>query len=341
MNYRELKTQIARGKLAPVYLFHGEEEFLKWEAVAEIKASLEKKTAGNLEVEHLSEEYSLDKILEIANTLPLFTQAKLIIVQNPQFFQAKNSQDQRKAAKSGSPLEGYLENPSPLSHIIFLVKGKADSRKKEFKILEQKGLTVEFGHLKGRELLEWVRERFASYEKNAPYQVLDFLVACVGSDLALLDKEVEKICLYLGEEVQEVPLEAVQEMVSKTAQTTIFNLVDAFAEGQGAQAVRFCRDLLKAGEKEILIVYMLARQFRLILEAKLFSEKGYTPGQLAQILQVPTFAVTKALRQGRKFSEDQLIDILDKLLELDVALKTGKGNPSLLLEVAIAELAAK
>lgn len=339
MNYQELKAHIAQGKLAPVYLFYGDEEVLKEEAVAELQDALKKKTAGNLEVEQLSEEYSLDKILEIANTLPLFTQGKLLIIPNPQFLQVKKSQNRQKAGKTDVLLQNYLDNPSPLSHIIFLVKGKVDSGKKEFKILQQKGLAVEFNRLKGRELLDWVKERFIKYGKNPTYQVLDYLVACVGSDLALLDKEVEKVCLYLGEEDQEVPLEAIQEIVSKTTQTTIFNLVDAFAEGRGTQAIGFCRDLLKAGEKEILIVYMLARQFRLILEAKLYTEKGYTQGQLAQILQTPAFAVSKALRQGRKFSISQLVDILEKLLELDVALKTGQGNPTLLLETAIADFA--
>ena len=103
-------------------------------------------------------------------------------------------------------------------------------------------------------------------------------------------------------------------------------------------ATLHCEELLKQGEKEFMIAYMLARQFRLILETKLLTAKGYTQGQLPQILQAKSFVISKALKQGRKFSIEKLAQIMSKLLDLDVAIKTGKGNPKLLLETTIADL---
>ncbi|WP_227767554.1 DNA polymerase III subunit delta [Zhaonella formicivorans] len=339
MNYQEFKELVAKSQIAPVYLFHGDDDFLKAEAVEYLKNNLLQKHSGNLTIEILEEAYTLEEVLEIANTLPLFSHNKLIVVQNCQLFQAKKAQGKQKEppASEEEELNSYLDNPSPLSHVVFVAKGKADSRKKVVQLLIKRGCAVEFGQLKGKELLDWVKGRFAQRHKQIDFAALDYLVASIGNDLTALEQEIEKICLYLGEEPGQVSMEVVHELVSKTAQTTIFNLVDAFAERRGSAAVQYCRDLLKTGEPEVLIVYMLARQFRLILEAKLLLEQGYMQGELPQVLQVPAFAANKAVKQGQRFSVAQVVDVLEKLLELDVAIKTGQGRPALLLELLIAD----
>ncbi|MDS1029430.1 DNA polymerase III subunit delta [Bacillota bacterium LX-D] len=339
MNYHDFKSKITAGQIAPIYLFHGEEEHSKEEAVNFFKKAVLGDLQDNMALEILGEDNSLESILEAANTFPLFTHKKLVLVQNSTLFLTKKGQNKaEETGKEKELLTGYLANPSPLSKIAFVIKGKADSRKKLFQVLAKQDLTIEFKQLRGQELLNWTKGKFLERKKKINYAVLDYLLACQGNNLAVLQQEIDKICLYLGDETEEVPLEVVQNLVSKTSQTTIFNLVDAFVEQKGAKAIQYCRDLVKMGEPEILIVYMLARQFRLILEAKLLLAKGYHQSQLPQMLQTQSFTISKVVKQGQRYHVPELISNLEKLLELDIALKTGQGNRSMLLELTVAEL---
>jgi len=342
MNLEEFKRKVAEERPGPVYLFYGEADFLIEEALKWYENYLLQETSGNLSVEVLQGDLGLDELVENANTLPLFCANKLIILKDTTYFTTKKGDSGLKAdGKAGEKIFlGYLENPNPATFIVLLADGKPDSRKSIFQVLHKKDLVVELNQPKGRDLLDWAKRRFALHKKKIDLQALDYLITCVGTDLALLDHEISKLILFAGQEKQTITLEMVEELVSKTAQVTIFNLVDAVAEGRGVAALKHCHELLKQGEKENFIVYMLARQFRLILEAKLLTAKGYSQGQLPQILQTQGFAVKKALKQGQKFSVEQLALIMDKILKLDVAIKTGQGNPSLLLEMTIAELCA-
>lgn len=340
MNFEEFKLSVTKDKPRPVYLFYGEADFLKEEALKWYEDYLMKQTSDSLSVEVIQDAIGLDELVENANTLPLFCSNKLIILKNVNYFTTKKGDNGRKTDNriDEKNFLSYLENPNPAAFIVLLAEGKPDSRKSIFQALHKGNMVLELNQLKGRDLLEWANRKFVGYQKKINSQALDYLITCVGTDLALLDHEISKLILFTGSEQQNITLEMVEKLVSKTAQVTIFNLVDAVAEGRGVEAVRHCHELLKQGEKEIFIVYMLARQFRLILEAKLLTMKGYSQGKLPQILQTQGFAVKKALKQGNKFTVEQLAKVLEKLLNLDVALKTGQGSSSLLLEMTIAEL---
>jgi DNA polymerase-3 subunit delta len=339
MDLDKFKKSIMQGKLKPVYLFYGEADLLKEEALNWYQEYLATKNAGNLALEIINEEIGLGELIDSANTIPLFYPTKLIIVKDATYFAAKKTEGDKKESRvDDKAFLAYLENPNPGSFIILLAQGKPDSRKKIFQALAKAEMVVEFDLLKGRELLEWVRKGFSKHHKKISARALDYLVTCVGTDLALLSQEISKLILYAGEKQEEITFDSVKELVSQTPQVTIFNLVDAVAEGRGVAATLHCEELLKQGEKEFMIAYMLARQFRLILETKLLTAKGYTQGQLPQILQAKSFVISKALKQGRKFSIEKLAQIMSKLLDLDVAIKTGKGNPKLLLETTIADL---
>jgi DNA polymerase-3 subunit delta len=340
MNFEEFKQKIIKDKPSPVYLFFGEADFLKEEALKWYEDYLMTKTSGNLAVEVIQHEIGLDELVENANTVPLFYANKLLILRDVNYFSTKRGEIGKKADRKSEEKAflKYLEDPNPTTFIILLAEGKPDSRKSIFNSLNKAGMVLELNQLKGRALLEWAAGRFAAHQKRITPQALDYLITCVGNDLSLLEHEITKLILFSGEEEKDITLAIVEEVVSKTSQVTIFNLVDAVAEGRGVEANKHCQELLKQGEKEFFITYMLARQFRLIIEAKLLLAKGYSQSQLPQILQTQGFAIRKALKQGNKFSVEQLAVILDKLLSLDVAIKTGKGNSRLLLEVTIAEL---
>jgi len=340
MDLKNFKESLVQNKPKPVYLFYGNSEFLMEEALKWYKEYLTNLTSGNISIEVVQEETELDELVENANTIPLFCSNKLIVHKNPNYFTAKKRENGKRAeGKIVERFLEYLKNPNPATFIVLLVEGKPDSRKKIFQALHKENMVLELNQLKGRSLQEWVAERFIDYNKKITPQALDYLISVVGTDLSLLEQEITKLVLFAGER-QDIHLEMVEELVSKTAQATIFNLVDAVAEGRGVDAVKHCQELLNQGEKEMFIVYMLTRQFRIISEAKLLVAKGYGQGQLSQILQIPEFAVRKALKQGHNFSIAQLAAIMDKLLSLDVAIKTGKGNPNLLLEMIIVELCA-
>ena len=114
--------------------------------------------------------------------------------------------------------------------------------------------------------------------------------------------------------------------------------MDALAEGKSEKAVFFLRDMLLAGEPEIRILFMIIRQYRLMLQAKLLHTKGYTAKAIVQKTGWHPFVAKKVLQQSRSYSGSELEQALRFLLELDIRLKTTQLSARYLLETAILRL---
>jgi DNA polymerase-3 subunit delta len=137
------RRETAAGKIAPVYLIHGEEAFLKEEAVASLREAVlgpggEQSSPWSLTALE-GGSTTLSEILDAARTLPMLSSRRLVLVKD-----AERIRDSEAA-----PLREYLKNPCPTTCLAFVARGKPDFRKAVFRALQQRGRVVEFPILKG------------------------------------------------------------------------------------------------------------------------------------------------------------------------------------------------
>ena len=103
------------------------------------------------------------------------------------------------------------------------------------------------------------------------------------------------------------------------------------------QALEELSKLLEEGEPPVKILFMIARQYRLILQAKELEQKGYTEKQITSEMKLHPFVTGKILRQGRSYGFGELEKALAAVLDCDVALKSGAA-PRLAMEQLLINL---
>jgi DNA polymerase-3 subunit delta len=159
------------------------------------------------------------------------------------------------------------------------------------------------------------------------------LVERVGSELRLLDRELEKMALYAGEKGAAITDEVIDLLASRTLEQDVFALIEQVVAGRLEEAFRTLYDCLKTGEEPIKLLALLARQFRLLLQVKIWAPRGYTQQQLAGMLKVHPYGVKKAMEQARHFSEQSLRKLLGILAEEDFRMKSGQVDKRLAVEL--------
>lgn len=160
----------------------------------------------------------------------------------------------------------------------------------------------------------------------------------VGPNLRLLDSELEKLSLYAGEE--QIDEGHVRRMVAQVREASIFAAVDAIVQGNPSLALRLLRKLRNDGAALPYIQAMIARQLRLVTVAKELVETRVPRGEMGARLELRAdFAVRKTLEQARRFSWPRLKALYACLLEMDLAIKQGRQDEDLALELLVAQAA--
>ena len=350
MDIKALENSLKRQVISPVYLFYGDETYLRDQYLEKFKSLLPDECRDfNMDIID-GRDTALGSIINMATTLPFLAEKRLVIVKNADFFKAKRK-NQRKGDKgekdeaveekpdsSEDNLIGYLESPVDSTCLIFCTDS-VDRKRKIYKRIEKNGQVVQFAQLKGRDLTEWINRTARKLGKTIDPAAAAGLVTAAGNNLRQLRTELEKLACYSDSSV--ITAADVEMMVSKTAELSIFELVDAVGDRNYSKAIRLAREMVFLGEPVIRILYMIARQCRLLLQAKSLLETGVSARETAGLMQVHPFVAQKCIGQARNFTPGELKSSLEKILETDADIKGGKQEAVLALELLIIALCEK
>lgn len=335
--YEKLLNSLKRGVISPVYLFFGEEVYLREQMIKEFKKALFPQ-GGDFNIDILDgETVEPAEVVQMAGTPPFMAERRLVLVKNPPWF--SNVRGKGKQPESNmNELYDYLADPLTTTCLIFNVNSAVDRRKKIFKAVEKAGQAVEFSKLKPAELGKWLDIQVRKHGKKIDRSARELLISASTMGLTGLLPEWQKLIAYVGNR-REISEEDVKSVVCRSVEYRIFDLMDAVGSRQYAQALNGIRELLANNEKPPLIITMLAWQFRLMLQVKELSKGPLTATQMAGMINEKPFSVKKALKLSQNFSRGQLIDVLTRLAQLDADIKTGRqefypGIEALLLSLA-------
>lgn len=328
---REIKNK----RFAPVYLLYGTESFLAEEFMALARREMIDPSYADLNISQYDcMETAVSDILADAETMPFLAEHRLVLAQQAYFL--TGVKPPAKVEAEPEALIAYLENPPAYTSLILHVEAdKLDERKKLVKVLQQKAVTLPFLPLRESDLFAWVERRADKYQVKIERPQATKLVERVGGELRLLDKEIEKIALYLGKPGALITDQAIELLASRTLEQDVFALVEEVVSGRLENAFRTLYDCMKTGEEPIKLLALLARQFRLLLQIKLWAPRGYSQQQMAGMLKVHPFVVKKTMEHARHFSEASLRRLLATLAEEDFRMKSGQVDKQLAIELFI------
>ncbi|GAF98222.1 unnamed protein product, partial [marine sediment metagenome] len=258
--YREFITELERGNVALAYLFEGEEDYLKKEALKRIKRKIILPDYEDFNYERFSaESSSVGQIVESLSTLPLKGKWRMVVVEEVDKLSEKN---QKIVAE-------YLDNPVKTTCFV-AVGGKIDKRKKLYKDFLKKGKIVSFYSLYDGEVVDWVKKRVEEEKKRISPPALFCIKERVGSNRRDLDNTMEKLLLYVHPR-KVIEKEDVEEVLGEGAGGGVFDLTKSIRERNLAGALSILAKLLERGEIPLKIHSLITREMRILLRIK---EKG-------------------------------------------------------------------
>ena len=329
-----------------LYILYGLDDFSLSQAVGKIKADLGDwemlaTSTTNLEGQHLT----LSELRNKCGAAPFLSSHRLVIVNGLLGrFEVKQSKPRSGKGKSGNglgeweDLDSYIKQ-MPETTVIVLIDGEVKGSNPLLKKISPLAEVKTFPLLRGKDLKEWIRQRVKKEGGDITPQAVDLLAELIGGDLWAMDGEIRKLLLY--NQARSISVDDVRQLVSHVQEASIFALVDAVAEGRTESAQRILHRLYDEGVAPTYILVMITRQFRLIAQARDLG-KGLSRLQIQDRLGLKqSYVVDKTLSQAKLYDFEDVKRAYDKLLETDLAIKTGKYSDKLALELLVTELACR
>lgn len=319
---KSLNEDLKTGQFNKVYLLYGEEAYLK----KQYKEKLRSAMVGTDDTMNYSyyegKNVPVNEVIDLAETLPFFAERRLIVLEDTGFF------------KSASPeLAEYLKNMPDTTSMIF-VESEVDRRNKLYKAVQNNGRAVELGRQDETTLLRWVAGSVKRENKTMSEHAIRYFLAKVGTDMEQIQKELEKLFCYALEKEELTP-EDVDAVCSVQITNQIFDMVNAVADRQQKKALQYYYDLLALKEPPMRILFLLARQFKLLLEVKLLEKQGFGRKEIGEKTGINPFVVGKYQTQAKAFRADELRNIMEDSIETEERVKTGRLTDTLAVELFI------
>ena len=196
-----------------------------------------------------------------------------------------------------------------------------------------------FDVMKTQQLREWASARVKAQGANFAAGAFDRLVSLIdGSHTGELAGEIDKLATYANGRA--ITIEDVDELVSGARKYMYYDLTDAVIEGRADRALGVLRRMDAKDQPPQLLTYMLVRQYRQLLLAQSLLREGKSASQIGDQLGIRSdFPLRKVIDQASRYPADALEAAYRRLLESDVAVKTGVMDADAALEVLVVSLA--
>jgi DNA polymerase-3 subunit delta len=196
---------------------------------------------------------------------------------------------------------------------------------------------MSFPLLKESRLHQWIEKCVGEKGGSISPQAVDLLTRFVGGNLWIMANEIDKLVLFtLGRRIEE---EDIRRVVSYVQEANVFAMVDAILEFKAGVAEQLLEQLLQQGATPAYLLAMLSRQVRMIVRVKDLKSQGKSEAEIQNKLALASdFVLRKTSEQAGRYSLARLKGVYHKLLEADLAIKTGRLEPELALNILIAEL---
>ena len=317
---KTIDEDIKSGQFKKIYLLYGDEAYLKKQYKDKLKNALVQQDDTMNFTAYEGKDTNPKEVIDLSETLPFFADRRVILIENSGFFKG-----------SCEELAEYMAQV-PDTTLFLFVEEEVDKRSKLYKAVKNAGKIVEFTTQTEELLTRWILARLKKEGKNITGSVMQLFLSKTGTDMGNIDRELEKlICYCMDKNV----IEAADVEAVTTEQTTnkIFDMVNAIAEHNQKKALDLYYDLLTLKEPSMRIMFLISRQFQILLNIKDMAGKGFDNNTMAQKAGIPPFAVRRNVTQAKGFTMQQLKQAIRDGVDFEEAVKTGRMNDQMAVEL--------
>ncbi len=334
---QKLKQALRDGAPESLYLFHGEEAYLREHYIGELKKTLLPAGLEDFNLHAIQgKDCSVEWIAQAVDCLPMMSERTLVLVTDFDLYGLEEEQQSRLL----EVLKG-LPDYCCLVFVYDLLPYKADGRSRLATLFKNRGAVVDFQRGSQEALTDWICLRFRALGKSIDTADARYLIFLCGDLMHDLLTEIGKIAAYAsGRRVTRADIDAV---AVPRIDVKVFQMTDAIARKNFNKAVSVLADLLYSREPPVMILSVMGKYFRQLYTARLYLDHGKGRQELMALWDIKekySFQADRLMDAARRFSLPWCRYAVLRCGEVELALRTSYGRERELLVDLLMELAA-
>ena len=331
--YQKLKQDIKEGTIGTLYVFHGEETYLRDHYLKQMKEKLLPAGMEEFNLHTLSgKDFDVKTLAQMVDCLPMMSARTMIVVSDWDIY--KGDRDGLAAVLSDLP--DYL----CLVFVYDLIAYKSDARTRLAAVVKEKGSVVAFDRQSQGDLVSWIARRFRALDRDISSEDARYLIFLCGDLMTTLASEIGKIGAYARH--HRVTRQDIDAVATPQLDAVVFQMTDAIAAGNFDKAAEVLGDLFHMQEKPVALLAALGRQLRQLYTARLaLEEKKGVPYLMELWGMKSSYPAERLMGAARRFSLAWCRWAVIRCGQTDLAMKSGGGDGEDLLTALLMELAVK
>ena len=325
---KNIQADIKSGNFKQAYLLYGDEAYLKQQYKHNLVKALNPDDDTMNFSHYEGKGVDVKQLIDLCETMPFFAERRVILLEDTGFFKNKSEE-----------LADYMKELPDYLCMVF-VESEVDKRNRMYKAVKACGTIAEFARQDEKTLMRWAAGILGKAGKKITQRDMELLLTKTGTDMGNLRMELEKlICYTEGRDV--VTAEDIEEICTTQTTNRIFDMVRAVTEKNQKRALDLYYDLLTLKEPPMRILFLLAKQYRQLLQVKQFAEAGLAQPEMASKLGVPSFAVRNIASCARAYTISELEQAVKDFVDAEESVKTGRLEDKLSVELLIIKYSSK
>ncbi len=333
--YDKFLRDLKGGTLENVYIFHGEESYLRQQYLEQLRAALVPEGFEEFNYHRLQGKgLAMQELADAVEAMPMMAERTLVTVSDLDIF---------KLDESGrTALMDILSDVPEYCVLVFLYETIAYKRdgkmKKLCAVLDKFVQEVEFCEQERAALVKWVRRRVMATGHDIDMTTIDHLLFTCGTLMTDLVPEIAKITSYAkGEQITVADINAVADPI---LDARVFDMTNRITEGKYDDAARILGDLLRMQEEPIRILAAVGKELRKLYTARLALDNGKDKNWLKQVWGIKDYPADLLLKSARKVDHAwcsravQSCQVLDRRLKSETGMDKEAALKLFLMELA-------
>ncbi len=328
----ELKAQLKENRLQKLYIFYGEEEYLKEYFIKKI---CELVPDGNLE------EFNRIRISGAADYsvyddawegMPMMTDRRILMIRDSNIFTIQKKGD--TVPPNEEQRAFWLEKFKRLSDdtVVIFCEKNVDARSALFKAASKAGFAVKCEFLPLADLKAWVIKNTLKAHKKIDDKTAEYLISVIDPGLTNLEHELNKLLNFCSDVIYKSDIDRV---TAKAIDIKIFDITDGIMAGDAAKVFKILNDMKAQKERAFGILYLIYSNAEKMLHLKL---AGITNrNEAAGLLGCSPWTAARYLSGAAGFGADALSRMVTRVPEIDYEIKSGAVTEWQALEQYIIE----
>ena len=296
-----------------IYILQGQEPYFIKEKIDEIVSASE----GELySFDGSDKELSIASLMEACEGNSLFSNGTIVLVDQPFFLIKKCDEKQLRE------LLEYVEKPLYDTQLIFYTYAdNFNSKLKVYKQIAANAQVIDLKHLDYKNFSNYVRSRISEEKLDITSDALYLLNSICKRDATLFNANLEVLKLYPGK----IDPKAVNKLCTASDDNDSFDMINALTNKDLSKAVSLERKLMGQNDSIFGIIGLLANQLRFLYQIAYYDSQNKARKEILEITGVSEYRLNKANETLKVLKKEKIIELLKKLSDLDIALKSDNS----------------